>query len=154
MKFKHKEGLLVFCVVLVAAVLLFSEHVRPDETANKDKTFHQIMAAGYYVRETEDRDWNILIRGKIPSFRGAYIIILNVDGKIIHQAVIPHGDYTAEKPFKMRSARSLINAWKERAPSKKIRWRSDSLSPRYAPSDWCSASPSARRRGETRPHSP
>jgi hypothetical protein len=60
---------------------------------------HNVMAHGYYVREETDRVWHLKLVGKIPSLSGAYIVIHNVEGKIIHHGPIPHGEFTQAKPY-------------------------------------------------------
>ena len=62
---------------------------------------HSIMAYGKYAKESEDCDWSIRITGNVPSLCGAYILLHDVNGKIIHKGKIPHGEYAVDNPFVM-----------------------------------------------------
>lgn len=59
----------------------------------------RVMANACLVREPADREWHLMIRGSIPSLCGAYLLVLDARGKIVHQGVIPHGEYPEASPL-------------------------------------------------------
>lgn len=62
---------------------------------------YNVMAGGYYAREVKDQEWHLTLTGEIPSLSGAYVVVHDAQGKLIHSGVIPHGKYPPEKPFRV-----------------------------------------------------
>jgi hypothetical protein len=79
-------------LALAAAVLALCAGKEPPQA-------RRVMASGYYVREAEDREWRLRIVGETPSLCGAYMVIHDEAGKLLHHGEIPHGSHTADKPF-------------------------------------------------------
>lgn len=63
------------------------------------KKNNHIMPKGYFVQETEDKDWSCTISGDVVSMCGIYVIVYDVNKKIIYQGKVPHGKYSIEKPY-------------------------------------------------------
>jgi hypothetical protein len=61
----------------------------------------RIQANGIYLREATDAPWNLTLTGRIGSLCGAYLLVLDAAGKVVHQGVIPHGEYPAERPLRI-----------------------------------------------------
>lgn len=59
----------------------------------------QVMADGYYVRETRDQAWQLRIIGEIPSLCGAWILVHDRAGRKVVSRQIPHGAYPEEAPW-------------------------------------------------------
>ena len=56
-------------------------------------------------RKEEDKDWNVRIKGKVPSLSGCYLIIYNSKGERVLMKHIPPGDYPPEHPLEFHVAK-------------------------------------------------
>ena len=63
------------------------------------KKDNHLVAKGYFVRESQDMDWEFRISGDIVSMCGIYVIVYDANGKIIHQGEVPHGKYSVDAPY-------------------------------------------------------
>ncbi len=63
---------------------------------------NQVMADGYYARETTDGPWHIRIVGTVPSLCGAYVLVFGAGGDIVFRARIPHGTYPEDAPLLLK----------------------------------------------------
>ena len=79
-------------------VLALAPCALPGQVAQKTEP-HPVMADGYYAREVRDQEWHLRLVGEIPSLCGAYVVIHDAAGKIIHHGMIPHGTYPADRPY-------------------------------------------------------
>ena len=68
----------------------------------------QVMADGYYVRETRDQAWQLRITGEIPSLCGAWILVHDRAGRKVVSRQIPHGLYSEEAPWVLEVPRDGI----------------------------------------------
>lgn len=57
------------------------------------------MPKGYFIQETKDQAWSFNISGNVISMCGIYVIVYDVNKKIIYQGNVPYGKYPLEKPY-------------------------------------------------------
>jgi hypothetical protein len=60
---------------------------------------YNVMAGGYYARETQDQEWRLTLVGEIPSLPGAYVVVHDAQGRLVHAGRIPKGKYPPEEPY-------------------------------------------------------
>lgn len=100
----------VFAGLLLLAELKAGQNTSgvAGDAEGRGQSSHHIMAKGYYVRETEDTDWSFSVNGKITSMCGIYLIIYDANGKIIHQGVVPYGNYPPGRPYTIKIAKDGV----------------------------------------------
>lgn len=82
-------------VLLCLAALVFAA----SEFAHAQQAVaHHIMARNMYVREPNDRAWQLRISGRVPSFAGIYLVVHNAQGKLMYSGHVPQGEYSADNP--------------------------------------------------------
>lgn len=84
---------------LATASLLFALLVTQAFAAEPSPT---VRCDGIYVREDVDRDWHVRIAGTVTSPAGVYVVVTNVEGKVIFRGSVPRGTYPLETPHQVR----------------------------------------------------
>lgn len=82
---------------MIGAVVAATVH--GGEAAKPTAPAISLMADGYYAREPADREWSIRLRGTIPSLCGAWLLVFDPAGKVLHSGQVAHGVYPDDRPF-------------------------------------------------------
>lgn len=70
-----------------------------DALGGEFKDDNHIMAKGYFIREAEDQDWAFNISGEVVSMCGIYVIVYDVNKKVIYHGMVPCGKYSLDDPY-------------------------------------------------------
>lgn len=58
-----------------------------------------VMSEGIYCRELTDRRWHVRVAGEVVSLAGVYLLVHDVEGRVIFQGRIPAGVYGDDAPY-------------------------------------------------------
>ena len=92
--------LLLSCLCLLLCWTIYRVSAAEPVPAAAPKLL-RIQANGIYLREATDGPWQLTLTGAIPSLCGAYILVLDAAGKVVHHGVVPHGEYPPDKPLRI-----------------------------------------------------
>ena len=91
---KHTFLKLTTCLLLSFATI---SSAAGEETSGPQ----QMMADGYFLRESDDRLWHLRVIGEVPSPAGLYLVLHDAEGEIMLQRHVPHGNYPADAPLEI-----------------------------------------------------
>lgn len=80
-----------YCTLLLALMML-AAGARADAPPG-------VMSEGIYCRESSDRIWHVRLAGEVVSLAGVYMLVHDVDGRVIFQKKIPAGVYSDAEPY-------------------------------------------------------
>lgn len=95
----------VICWLSCLIMLALSNTVAAADAAD---TALGLMCDSIYCREQVDQDWQVRITGQVVSLAGIYVLVQDVEGRVIFQGKVPAGQYPQDRPYVIRIPRDGV----------------------------------------------